>query len=390
MKIVQIDQHYQFGGGTEHYMLAISAELEKAGHEVTILYGKKGDLTPDKSGRRALQVSYIEDYYPTFNKTTLTNLTEVIRRENPDIIHIHNIRNEDVVRTCASLAVTIRHVQDPSFVCLTHWKLLPNFDLCTDPLGVKCISRGCVQLRPGLRTLFRKHREIKIHKKLPRILVSSHYVKWMLGQLSVPSEKITVIHPFTSLTTLRPDTLSDKHNIVLFVGKMHPIKGVDILLRALPYVDTDYRALFVGEGEYLDAYKDLAKQLGIGNKVEFTGWVPLERLSEYYADCSVLVVPSVWVETFGLIGIDAMAHEKPVVAFDTGGIPDWLTHNETGFLVGRKDIRGMAEKISLLLKDQPLAKKMGKAGRLKVEQHFSSEIFIANLLKIYERALSHK
>ena len=389
MKVLQIDQHYQYGGGTEHYMLAMSAELEKAGHEATIVYGKKGGHTLDKSGRKAIQVPYIEDYYPKMNRAMLKNLAEVIRQEKPNIIHIHNIRNGDVVKTCASLAVTIRHVQDPSFVCLTHWKLLSNFDLCTDPLGFKCISRGCVKLRPGFFNLCRKNKEIQIHKKASRILVSSCYVKWMLEQLSISSKKIDVIHPFTDLPKVRPDTFSDE-NIVLFVGKMHPIKGVDFLVRALSQVDTDYKGIFVGEGEYLDSYKDLAKELGIEKKVEFTGWVPLERLSEYYAKCSVMIVPSIWVETFGLIGIDAMAYEKPVVAFDVGGIPEWLADKETGFLVQRKDTKGMAEKISLLLKDKALAKKMGWAGRLKVEQEFTSGVFIKNLLEIYDKALSEK
>jgi glycosyltransferase involved in cell wall biosynthesis len=85
-----------------------------------------------------------------------------------------------------------------------------------------------------------------------------------------------------------------------------------------------------------------------------------------------------------------MSYEKPVVAFNVGGIPDWLADNETGFLVKRMDIAGMAEKISLLLKDKSLADKMGKAGRLKVEREFTAGIFINNLLDIYGKTLSGK
>jgi glycosyltransferase involved in cell wall biosynthesis len=389
MKILQIDQHYQFGGGTEHYMLAMSAQLENAGHEVTIIYAKEGGHTLDKSGRKAIQVPHIEDYYPKLNRTMLTNLSEVIRQEKPDIIHIHNIRNGDVVKTCTSFAATIRQVHDPSFACLTHWKLLPNFDLCTDPLGFKCIYRGCVKARTGLFNLYRKHAEIQAHKKVDRILVLSHYVKWMLEQLTIPREKINVIYPFVHLPEVTPYPFL-RENIVLFVGKMHPIKGVDFLLQALSKMDVDYKGIFLGAGEYLDSYKALAKELGIEQKVEFTGWVPWERVSEYYAKCSVLVVPSIWVEGFGLVGIEGMTYEKPVVAFDVGGIPDWLADKETGFLVKRKDIQSLGEKISLLLKDKALAKKMGMAGRLKVERQFTSGAFINNLLEIYDKTLSEK
>lgn len=389
MKILQIDQHYQFGGGTEHYILAMSAELENAGHEVTIAYSKKGDRTMDNSGRKSIQVPHMEEHYPNGNAEMLRNLEAAIRNEKPDIIHIHNIRNAEVIKTCASLAATVRHVQDPSFSCFTHWKLLPGFDLCIDPLGLQCIRKGCIRTGDGLVRIYRKQMEIRAHKAVRRILVSSRYVKWMLEQLSIPGEKIEVIHPFTGLPDIIPGTFSDE-NIVLFVGKMHPIKGADFLLKALSGVTAAYKAILVGEGEYLESYKSLAKELGIDNKVEFTGWVPLEKLSEYYAKCSLLVVPSIWVETFGLIGIDSMSYEKPVVAFDSGGMSDWLADNETGFLVKRKDVKGMSDKIDLLLKDKALAGKMGKAGRLKVEREFTSDIFINRLLSIYDKVLTGK
>lgn len=392
MKVIHIDQNYQYGGGTEHYILAMTEELEKLGHEVIMLYGRKGNQTIDRSRRRTYHIPHIEDYYPRKNRSALKKLEKIIEKENPDIIHIHNLVNELVVKTCLNLTPTLRHVQDPTFTCFRHWKLLPgSLDLCTVPLGLRCIFKGCLEKNPvhSIYQIIRKYDGIRIHKKVDQILVSSSYVKWMLLQLGLPREKITVIHPFTKLPDLGYDSFKDQ-NIVLFIGKMHPIKGVDHLLHALSLINTDYKAVLIGNGEYLEEYKALAIELGLEKKVDFLGWVPLERLDEFYRMCSILVVPSIWVETFGLIGIDAMSYGKPVVGFDVGGIPDWLTDRETGYLVKRKDIKGLAEKINLILQDKELAKRMGKSGRLRVEQSFTSQTFIKNLIGVYNSVTHSK
>ena len=134
--------------------------------------------------------------------------------------------------------------------------------------------------------------------------------------------------------------------------------------------------LFRSEGSHLDACKKLAAQLGIADRVEFTGWVPHAELDSYYQNARLLVVPSRWPEPFGMVGIEAMARGRPVVAFSNGGIPDWLEHETTGFLAPEFDIDAMTHSIQRLLDDKALAMTMGQAGVRHVQDKFSHQAYL--------------
>ena len=112
--------------------------------------------------------------------------------------------------------------------------------------------------------------------------------------------------------------------------------------------------------------------------------MPGKEINKYLADSDIVVMPSMIPESFGLVGIEAMASGKPVVAFDAGGIREWLADGETGYLVERGDVRGMAERISRLLKNSSLAKRMGEKGKELVEKYYRRDIHLPGLLDVYQ------
>jgi glycosyltransferase involved in cell wall biosynthesis len=118
--------------------------------------------------------------------------------------------------------------------------------------------------------------------------------------------------------------------------------------------------------------------------VRFYGWVERERLSELFARSSVLVLPSTWNEPFGLVGLEAMAHARPVIAFDVGGIQDWLLDGYTGLLV--KDIGPgpLASAILRLWSDPEKAREMGRQGLARVNQLFTLEKHVDTLVAEFE------
>lgn len=391
MKILHIDQQYRFSGGTEQYVISVAKRLEELGHEVIIAYGMKSPDTYHVQGRKEYCIPGIEKIPSFFIKrdnSPVKRLTEFIQREKPDVIHIHNVRNFSIIERCIDLKPTIRFAHDPTLCCFQDWKLLPDFrTICTRRVGINCLFTGCLfrYYDTPWNALIKKHREIQIHKQLSKIIVASQYMKKLLIQNGLPSEKITVLPYFTNMAPTE-DSLSypSNENIILYVGLIHFVKGVDYLIAALQHVKTDFRAIIIGQGSYLKEYKKFAQELGVEDRITFMGWIPNEKLGYYYQKASLLVVPSFWIEAFGIIGIEAMAHARPVVAFNTGGISDWLENGETGFLVERGDVQALAEKITLLLENKTLAKKMGEHGRFKTLQQYQLDTHVETLLRIYQ------
>jgi glycosyltransferase involved in cell wall biosynthesis len=113
--------------------------------------------------------------------------------------------------------------------------------------------------------------------------------------------------------------------------------------------------------------------LGLRDRVRFHGFVPREIMKEFTLQASVLVVSSVWPEPFGLVGPEALSYGVPVVAFDAGGIREWLIDGENGFLVPWMDTDAMGERVERLLRDKELARRLGRRGREMVNNQHNVE-----------------
>jgi type III pantothenate kinase len=130
----------------------------------------------------------------------------------------------------------------------------------------------------------------------------------------------------------------------------------------------------------------LARNLGVEDRVRFTGWLDAGQLAQQLADASVVVVPSLWPEPFGLVGIEALAAGRPVVASATGGIGDWLEDGVSGLSVPPGDAGLLAAALNELLADPARQAEMGLAGKHAVQERFSPERHAAVLLEAYEAA----
>ena len=226
---------------------------------------------------------------------------------------------------------------------------------------------------------------IRANHTLPVLLVASRYVRDRMVQNGFREEAIRVLPYYTDLP-VEPAAYPGG-NILLFSGRVAPQKGLDVLLRSLQHLTSPFRLVVDGDGQDLGKARKLACELGLADRVEFAGWAPKEKHLACYRRASVVVVPSVWPEPFGMVGIEAMSYGKPVVAFNVGGIPDWLEDGKTGFLVTPYDVKEMAEKISYLLEHPDMAREMGLRGRTRVEQDFNKDKHISALLGIYKEVM---
>ncbi len=193
------------------------------------------------------------------------------------------------------------------------------------------------------------------------------------------------IVPLFSTIPLVEGAGHERRRRVVFAGRLVRTKGVDVLIRAASRVaETEF--VICGDGRSAEAMRKLARRLGVDDRVRFAGWLAPEQLARELAEASIVAIPSRWPEPFGLVGIEAHAAGRPVVASATGGIEDWLEDGRSGVCVPAGDARALARALSELLADPERQASMGLTGRRIVGERFTESRHVEALLAAYETA----
>lgn len=175
---------------------------------------------------------------------------------------------------------------------------------------------------------------------------------------------------------------------LLFVGRLVERKGVRVLLDAVHRLAADVTLDVVGDGPERAALAAQAARLGLAARVRFHGTVPAGALAERFARCDALVLPAVVdakgdTEGLGVVLLEALAHGRPVIASDAGGIPDVVRHDDTGVLVPPGDADALAAAIAALAGDPARARRLAESGRAHVARAFSWDSIVERLVRVY-------
>jgi D-inositol-3-phosphate glycosyltransferase len=175
--------------------------------------------------------------------------------------------------------------------------------------------------------------------------------------------------------------------VLLYVGRIQPLKGADLAVRALAELDGDVSLLVVGGpsgtngAAQVVALRKLVTDLGLDDRVRFVPPQPHDRLAAYYQAADVCLVPS-RTESFGLVALEAAACGTPVVAADVGGLGSVVEDARTGFLVEGRAATDYAAPVDVLLSDPALAREMG-ANALARSSRYMWSIAAARLRRLY-------
>jgi glycosyltransferase involved in cell wall biosynthesis len=304
-----------------------------------------------------------------------------------EVVHLHQLDDPEIVATMRGSAPVVVSAHGYTACASGVHYFRPGHE-CGRAHGPGCVTnlvaRGCAHVRnprPLPASYRQASRGLDALKRADLAISYSGSVDSHLATNGVTRR--AVIPLFATMEPQQGSGHATRRRVV-FAGRVVKPKGLDTLIRATRSVEAEL--VVCGDGLQLAAMRRLARRLGVAQRVSFRGWLSGERLARELADASVVAVPSLWPEPFGLIGIEAMAAGRPVIGSSTGGIGDWLEDGVTGLCVEPGDVRGLARALEELLADPERQQAMGAAGRELVAARFSPQRHVAALLEGYRAA----
>ena len=211
--------------------------------------------------------------------------------------------------------------------------------------------------------------------------------KWLKEETEalVPGVHPTVAPMPVATNLFGPGSSRDGQRL-LFVGRLNDQKGADHLLNALALMKREAWLDIVGDGPNREALKQLAQQLGVASRIRWHGQLSQSELPPLYQRAAAVVIPSI-DEGLGLVAVEALLCETPVVAFNSGGLRDVIQHEKTGLLVKPGDRAALASALDNLLARDGRGSQLGRAGRLYALSAFAPESAARRYAEIYRRVL---
>lgn len=203
----------------------------------------------------------------------------------------------------------------------------------------------------------------------------------------IDPNKVFVIYNGVAIQSLKTHKDDARSKVVIgSAGRLFQEKGHRYLIEALSLLDNslDVELRIAGDGKLKAELVQLTVSLGISSKVKFLGFV--EDMDAFFSGLDLFVMPSVW-EGFGFALVEAMLHEKPVVAFDTGSIPEIVTDGDDGFIVDFGDTAALSTRIEWLVTEQSERMAMGQRARQNMISRFSQEKAIGEIETLFRQLI---
>ncbi len=357
-------------GGVEMFARELSSQLAGAGWSSVVCFCRE----PLESVRRFLEIpgvtiEVVPDTHE-LNWTALRHVAKLLRRYRPDVLHLSFVG-------FVSLYPWLARCRSVRRILMTDQGSRPEGYASNRPVWWKRAIRRALNWPTN------------------RVIAVSDYVARLDGDLGlVRSGNIVRIYNGVDLTRplgdgrlfCRKYSIPENRAIVLGVSWMIPEKGILDLLDAAKLVlssNPDVHFVMVGEGAYRPQYMKYAVQTGIADHITWTGLVEDPIAEGVYGAADVICQLSRWQEACPFVVAEAMACRKPVVGTSVGGIPEIVKDETTGFLVPPRRPAAAAQRILQLLGDASLRRRMGDAGRARVEEMFDLRRNVADLIALY-------
>jgi glycosyltransferase involved in cell wall biosynthesis len=399
MKIIHVIQELELGG-LPTYVFDLCRGLTERGHDSVIMHSSESIPSIYNENNVPFErIPGLQVWKSSSDTISIAKLRGILSYYNPDVIYIHLLSNLSILAFIIKSGIpVIRMFHEYSSLCLRKSREYLPGKRCKRALGWGCFFWGCIfgNPRPGsflprYSSLRVKLKELALYRKVNLSVVASKYMASVLIKNDFQKNKIAIIPYFTNInkefiysqTSIQSETVLFKASFqrtLLFSGQVIKPKGLQLLVSALPLIDPKYHLVVVGDGDYMGVIKELANKLNLKDRIKFKGWVRHEEIYMTYLEADIVIVPSIWDEPFGLVGIEAMICGKPVISFHVGGVSEWLYHELNGLIVENQSPQGIAAAINHLLSDDIKMQNMGREARKIAKETFCIEKHLDNLI----------
>lgn len=362
--ILHLGAHLGFAGGIERYAWLTAKTLQD------------DDVHSDYAGD--IPARSLELFRSAFRNLLSTAEALKARAHDYDLVLLHKLCPSPVLRqfreTFGDKLVFLAHDHDLYCARRHYYTPLGRIN-CHEPRSfLSCTFCAlCSSPRQWQRSPWESSRllhELREH----RAIVLSQFMRDNLVRNGFQPADVTVIHPFALPGQPRHDFLPDGCLRLLFAGQLLRGKGCDLLLEALAQLRSPWRLVIAGDGPERPRLETLARKFQLDDRVHFAGW--LTELKALHDQADLLVVPSLWQEPFGLVGLEAAANGLPAVAFNVGGISEWLHDGHNGILTPERDTAKLAKALAYSRDWPQMLSTMSRNALQTVHDHFSRAQFI--------------
>ncbi|MFH0805787.1 MAG: glycosyltransferase family 4 protein [Patescibacteria group bacterium] len=411
MKILQINKFFFLKGGAERHFFDLSELLTKKGHKVLAWSTKHPQnffWPEEESFAQYSDFSKKEGFFKNFkkirrmfwNKEAKRKLEEVIKKEKPDIVHLHNVFSH----LSSSIIYALKKHSIPIVMTLHDYKLFcPNYklfsqgQLCFDCLKKNnfssCLSKKCIKdswsksLIGYLESIWQKD-FLKIAEKIDIFLTPTLFMKKQALAAGIPSEKIIHLPYFIdpeSFQKIPQKKLDLSEKYLLYAGRLSKEKGINLLILSFLenlYKLSKWKLKIMGEGPEKMRLQKLTKGY---KQIEFLGKKKGQELKEIISQAYLVIVPSIWAENFPFAVLESLALKKAVLAARIGGLPEMIQDKKTGLLFKSNNLIDLIRKTTWAVNNPKEIREMGKQAYKEILEKCDSEKYYQKLIKIYER-----
>lgn len=383
MKIIIVHNEYAKYSGEEAAVGILASVLRKAGHDVVMFTKTSADIEHMQYGEAKAFFSGI------YSVEARRQFSEFIRREKPDLVHVHNVFpliSPSILPECTKEHIpVVMTLHNYRLIC-PNALLLRNGNLCRECSGGhewNAVRHNCEHSIPkslgyALRTAFARYKRLFMDN-VDAFICLTAFQRYQYLSEKYPADKLVVIPPCLPDGILGDIPPSDCRNgeFVLYAGRVSEERDVPTLLAAaLQCQDIPFK--IAGSYWRMPHLPKLAPP-----NVQFLGEVAPDELARLYQQSRFFVFPTCCYEGFPNVLLEAMAHSRPVLCTDIGGLREIVIEGTTGSFYKYGNPADLAERVKELWINPPLCNLLGKQGRARLESEYGEAQFRDRILALY-------